>query len=250
MLVMCGVVVLAVLGCAIYLVFRYYNRKISGDYISKDELLDYVKKHFRHILRPAAEERAHLHTHPLFNVTTTNMRKAEAADTSNAVRDIIVWNLRAYRDAFSDLIDEAYKNKEGFDAFWPTPEIFKSKVSAVIADIDAAVKYRLVDEFGLPKDYYNAWITYRSDHDALMDDMLDLASTKETPYDRITSVLDSQFAKASSFRRMVVGFAATVSSPAYITPPEVDEMVTHQRGFAAGPIRPPSTLFDRKRTIR
>jgi hypothetical protein len=108
----------------------------------------------------------------------------------------------------------------------------------------------LVDEFNMPKDYYNAWITFRADHDALMDDMLDLASTKETPYDRITSVLDSQFAKASSFRRMVIVFAAGLSAPAYVTPPEVDDMVTHQRGFTAGPIRPPSTLFDRKRPTR
>lgn len=248
MLVMCGVVVLAILGSAIYLVFRFYNRKISGDYIPKDDVLAYVREHHRAVLRPKAEERPSLALHRVFSIATTEIRRAEAADTTHAVRDLTVWTLRAYRDAFAELIEAAYAHKEGFDAFWSTPDVFKAKVSHVVTEIDAAIRCRLVDEFKMPLAFYNGWLTYRGDHDRLMDDMLDLAADKETPYDRVSSVLDSLFAKATSFQRLVQGFAHRSPSPAYTTPAAADDMVTHQRGFAAaGRSMPASSLFDRRR---
>lgn len=249
MLVFCGVAVLFFIGGVGYLMFRYANQRISGEYVHKDKVIDYVKEHHSEVLRKNAEERPSLMVHRIFNIATTIIRRAEAAETSAAVRDLIVWTLRAYRDGFLDLVEEAYKNKDGFDAFWPTPEIFKAKVSNLITEIDAAVRCRLVDEFNFPISYYNAWITFRGDHDKLMDDMLDLASDRETPYDRVVAVLDSLYAKAASFQRMVTGFSTIYKAPQdYTTPPEADDMVTHQRGFAAaGRVRPPSALFDRRR---
>lgn len=249
MLTMCGVAALFFMGAVGWLMFRYFNQRISGDYVHKDNVVDYFKENHSNLMRKNTEDRPSLLVHRIFTISTTIIRRAEAADTSDAVRDLTVWTLRAYRDAFLDLIEDAYKHKDGFDAFWPTPEIFKSKVANLITEIDAAIRCRLVDEFSFPISYYNAWITFRSDHDKLMEDMLDLASDRETPYDRVLSMLDSLFAKASSFQRMVGNFATIYKAPTeYKTPAAADDMVTHQRGFAAaGRVRPPSALFDKRR---
>lgn len=208
MLVMVGVLFLAVGATALWLVARYYNRKISGDYILKTEALAEIQKSKPGVLQLPAEKLPDLRNHRLFPLATKLMRSAEAGGSTGKVgdllaRDLSVWTLRGYRDAFQDLLDAAYDHKDGFDAYLGDAVALRARAEALYTEIAAAVRYRLVDEFGFPAKIYDTWAISREESDRLMVDMLEISFEYPTPYWRLRAVLDSVYARCAMTRLSV-----------------------------------------------
>lgn len=211
MLVMVGSLFLIAAGVAIWLVARYWSRKLNGEYIKNTEVIDWVKKNKPEILIPDISVLPHLKDHRFFNESSRQMRLAESSK-SKLERDLAVWTIRGYRDIFADIVESAYEDKAGFDASIGDAAKFRARVDAALVDAAAAIRYRLVEEFGFPADVYSGWQQSREASDELMTNMLDVAASRLSPYDRLQCALDSQYARVLMMRKAISEYVSNVDN--------------------------------------
>jgi len=210
MLVMVGVLFLAVGACAIWLGMRFANRKL-GDYVHKDDVEKWVKENAKHLLKPEINQLPDMRNHKLFTTTTMVMRQAESIRLEHKIataltKDLIVWSLRAYRDCFFDYINEAYEAKEGFDGFIGDQYKLRAKIEEIHTTLNAAVRCRLVEDFGFPEDVFARWQSSRENLDRLTMEVLELGLERSEPYWRVRSILDSAFERCFLLKEDVVTF--------------------------------------------
>lgn len=241
--VVSSIVVLA-LAVAVYLAYTYFSRKLSSDYVSKNDLVPWLKEHRPDLLKPALEDLPDLRNHKFFAEATRQMRMAEAA-TSQAERDLAIWTMRAYRGVFSELVESVYEDKIGFDLAIGDSAKFRARLNAAMTEANQAIKYRLVQEFGFPTMTYAKWQQDRELSDELMTNMLDLAAEKGTPYDRLATALDSQYARMLMLRRAVSSFIAKNEVFDYAPPGEA----SHSTMQSIQPLKGsyPAAVFERRK---
>jgi hypothetical protein len=250
MLVMVGVIVLATMASGLWLVVRYWNRKISGEYIPISEAEQWLKKNKPELVLKPVEEMPDLRKHRFFTEATRQMRAAESAN-SPSERDLAVWTIRGNRDVIADILNEAYTNKDGFNKYIGDATSFRSRFDEAITEVQAAVKYRLVTEFGFPAQVFSKWQQEREFFDEIMTNMLDIASERETSYYRLQSVLDSQYARIIMLRKAIQAFIHKEGVIEYNSPSGADAstIASGMQKTCRTPTSYPAALFERNRKI-
>jgi hypothetical protein len=173
------------------------------------------------------------------------MRAAEGI-SDKAERDLAIWTIRGYRDAILDILESAYESKDGFDKFIGDVQSFRNRFDSAITEAASAIKYRLVSEYGFPSEVFAKWQQDREFSDELMTTMLDVASERLTPYERVQSALDSQYARIMMMRRTVNTFCLKIGKIEYNPPSGSDaSTISGMRVNVSGSY--PAALFERSR---
>jgi len=229
-LIVIGSLFVIAAGSAIFLVIRYWNKKISGEYVKKSEILEWLKENNPSILRQDHSSLPDLRNHKFFNEANRQIRAAENSSSSNLERDLIAWTIRGYRDVFATILGNAYESKEGFDAVIGDATKFRSSIDSALVESSSDTKYRLVVDFEFPAAVYSKWLKSRELSDELMTNMLDIATERQTPYDRLQCALDSQYARVLMLRKSVEDFVGTIPQEqieAYKPPTEAEHNTYH-----------------------
>lgn len=208
MLIVVGALFIIAAAIAIWLVARYWNRKLNGEYIKQSDVIDWIKKNKPEVLKPDISVLPNLRNHRFFNESTRQIRIAEGSSQNIIERDLVVWTLRGYRDVFADIVELAYEDKSGFDEIIGDPTKFRSKIDSASVEASAAIRYRLVDEFGFSSSLYAKWQKSRETSDDLMTNMLEIAAERLSAYDRLQCILDSQYARVLMVRKIISEFVA------------------------------------------
>lgn len=259
MLVMVGALFLIAAASALWMVIKFYNRKIGGEYVLRSDAVAVAKTLRPDLFRPEPKDLPHLLNHRFFPAATKCMRSAEAACSSDNVqdlmiRDLTVWTLRAYRDSFHDIIEAAYANKDGFNEYLGNASALRTRIDVAYTELSSAVRYRLVEEYTFPVRIFDRWITWREESDRMMIDVMDLAMAHPDAYWQLHTVLDSLYARCVMLRSHVVSFfhnmpADIRDSVTYV--PMIAAETTLPPGYMVARTGPnPAALFDRKRNIR
>ncbi len=219
MLVMVGAILLLALGAILFLAFRYWNRRIGGDYIEREKVLEYVREKYPDALRTPTEALPRLTEHPVFALCTNAIRAAESTLLRDAttggilqphtdmVRDLLAWTLRGTRSICLNVVTAAYEHKDGFEKSLGDKQRFASIAMETYATVEGAVRQRLVEEFDFPAMVYDAWRDHRREADNLMADMVELAASQhDTNYWRMVAVLNSVYARVMVLHHNVFAF--------------------------------------------
>ena len=219
--VLSAVVIMAlVAGVSIFI--WWIRRKLSGDYIHKDEVLNYVKDKHPSRVKPPITELADLRTHDTFDMWDRELRSCDSIrirddngvinDTKSALaKDIIQWTIRAHRNTFKKMLDESYnlvsKSPESFEDYYGDPKGFQHKVNNAYTQIKSAITYKIKDDLKMPSIVFDTFEQYRSEVQETMRDMLQIAVTNHTNnYWRMHEVLNSQYAFTKTLRISVMTF--------------------------------------------
>lgn len=219
--VLSAVVVMAlVAGVGIFA--WWIRRKLSGDYIHKDEVLNYVKEKHPSRVKPPITELADLRTHDAFDMWDREIRTCDSIQirdnngnvdyTKSALaKDIIQWTIRAHRNTFKKMLDESYnlvsKSPESFEDYYGDPKGFQHKINNAYTQIKAAISYKIKDDLKMPLIVFDNFEQYRSEIQETMRDMLQIAVTNHTNnYWRMHEVLNSQYAFTRTLRASVITF--------------------------------------------
>lgn len=219
--VLSAVVVITLLsGLGIF--FWWLKRKLSGDYIHKDKALEYVKESQPEKLKPDIRDLSDLRDHDAFDMWAREIRFADSMEIrdkqgnvdrfkTDVARDIIQWTIRANRNAFKRILDEAYnlvdKDPDTFEEYFGDAKSFQHKVNNALTQIKTAISYKLRDDLEMPDIVVNSFDQYRAEVHETMRDMLQIAVTNHTnSYWRMHEVLNSQYAFTRTLRISVFNF--------------------------------------------
>jgi hypothetical protein len=110
--------------------------------------------------------------------------------------------------------------------------------SSLVA-ISATIRHRLVDEFKFPSAVYAKWQKYKGWLDELMTIATEMASEKQTTYDRLQCILDFQYIRIIMLRRIVSDFVVSNVSASeaglYNPPEEADAQTNNPMGSSLFP---------------
>ena len=219
--VLSAVVVIALMT-GMGLLIWWLKRKLSGDYIHKDKVIEYVKEHKPEKIKPSVKELADLRDHDAFDMWDREIRYCESMTIrdpdgslnkvkTDIARDIVQWTIRANRNTFKKILDEAYnlveKDPDTFEEYFGDPKSFQHIVNKALTQIKTAITYKLKDDLKMPDNILVAFDQYRAEVHETMRDMLQLAVTNHTNnYWRMHEVLNSQYAFTRTLRLSVTNF--------------------------------------------
>lgn len=215
-------VVIIVLVTGIGIFAWWLRRKLSGDYIHKDKTLEYVKENHPEKIKPSINELSDLRDHDAFDMWDRELRYCDSLQVkdqsgkintkySAIAKDLIQWTIRANRNTFKKMLDEAYQlveqDPEAFERYFGDSKGFNHKINGALTQIKAAISYKLKDELEMPELVYNSFEQYREEVQETMRDMLQIAVTNHTNnYWRMHEVLNSQYAFTRTLRLSVINF--------------------------------------------
>lgn len=254
MLVMVGTLFLAAGASALWLTVRHFNRRTSDDFVPKAQVVEVARAQAPDLFKRQARELPDLRNHRMFQTATKLMRAAEAMGNDDAVlrmaRDVLVWTLRAHRDGYAELLEKVYANPAEFDARVGDAQALRATVEALQTEIDAAVRYRLVDEFHFPAKVYNAWVAAWADADDALAPAMGLAMDRDEPYQRLQAVLDAINTRCQLLPVVAAfEFSSSKWDGVEYTPADGVDAAT-MVGFRTGARPAPSSLFERTNRSR
>lgn len=218
------VCLMTALGFAVW----FGRKKLSGNYIEKDKAIEYVKKEHSEIIVKKVNELSDLRQHDAFDMWDQVIRQTQTMrildkngnvdeTRTNIARDLIVWHMRAYRNVFRHLLDEAYnlvdKDPETFEEYFGDGKGFQHMVNKSFTNIKSGVMNKLRNELKMPKFIYDSFDEYRKEINETMRDMLQIAvANHSNNYWRMHEVLNSQYAFSRGFAASVLNFMDKIDS--------------------------------------
>ena len=219
--VLSAVVVVTIMA-GIGLLIWWARRRLSGDYVRKDAAVAYVKKHHPKLIKPSIGELADLRDHDAFDMWNRELRLSDTLQVRTAdgsidvvqtriAKDLIRWNIRANRNLFKRMLDEAYlhvpKDPTNFEEYFGDSKGFGHKVNQAFTDVKSAVAMKLKTDLRMPVIVYDSFEEHRSEVHETMRDMLQIAIANHTNnYWRMHEVLNSQYAFTRTFRFSVLNY--------------------------------------------
>ncbi|CAK0742953.1 hypothetical protein CCP1ISM_160002 [Azospirillaceae bacterium] len=201
------------------LTYIYFVRKINRHHLKKSTMVDDVK--------PNLSTLPDLRNHRFFNEATNQMRISESS-VNKLEKVLAVWTIRNYRNTFLEIVNDMYKNENNLDI---SSTKFRSKIDSSLVAISATIRHKLVDEFKFPSAVYAKWQKYKGWLDELMTVGTEMASEKQTTYDRLQCILDFQYIRITILRRIINEFMisgnVSASEAGLYNPPEEADVQTN-----------------------